>query len=48
MGFGRAFGTETYKLLYFKWITNKDPLYSTRNSVQYSVTTYLEKEFKKG
>ena len=27
-----------YALLYLKWITRNNPLYSTRNSVQYSVT----------
>ena len=33
------FGIEMYKLLYLKWITNKDLLYSTENSAQYSVIT---------
>ena len=28
------FGTDMYPLLYLKWITNKDLLYSTGNSVQ--------------
>ena len=28
----REFGTDMYTLLYLKWITNKDLLYSTRNS----------------
>ena len=29
-------------------IANKDLLYSTRNSTQYSVITYMRKESKKG
>ena len=28
----RVFGTDMYTLLYLKWVTNKDPLYSTPNS----------------
>ena len=32
------FGIDMYTLLYLKWITNKDLLYSTGNSAQYSVT----------
>jgi len=35
----REFGTDMYTLLYLKWITNKDLLYSTGNSAQYYVTT---------
>ena len=35
----REFGIDMYTLLYLKWITNKDLLYSTGNSAQYSVTT---------
>ena len=35
----REFGTDIYTLLYLKWITNKDLLYSTGNSAQYSETT---------
>ena len=30
----REFGKVTYTLLYLKWITNKDPLYSTWNPAQ--------------
>ena len=30
-------------LLYIKWVTNEDLLYSTGNSTQYSVTTYMGK-----
>ena len=33
-GIVRDFGKVTYTLLYFKWITNKDLLYSTWNSAQ--------------
>ena len=33
------FGMHVYTLLYLKWIPNKDLLYSTGNSAQYSVTT---------
>ena len=31
-GMVREFGTDMYTLLYFKWITNKNLLYSTWNS----------------
>ena len=40
-GVVRVSGIDTYTLLYLRWITNKDLLYSTGNSAQYSVTTYL-------
>ena len=30
----REFGMNTYILLYFKWVANKDLLYSTGNSAQ--------------
>ena len=33
-GRDRGFGTDVYTLLYLKWITNKDLLYSTGNSAQ--------------
>ena len=33
------FGVNIHTVLYAKWITNKDPLYSTGNSAQYYVTT---------
>ena len=39
VGIVREFGIDMYTLLYLKWITNKDLLYSTGNSAQYSVTT---------
>ena len=35
----REFGIDIYTLLYLKWITNKDLLYSIRNAAQYSVIT---------
>ena len=38
------FGVSRCKLLYIEWIINKDLLYSTGNSTQYSVITYMRKE----
>ena len=46
-GIGWEFGTDMYTLLYLKQITNKDLLYSTGNSAQYSVITYMGKESEK-
>ena len=46
-GIVREFGMDMYTLLYLKCITNKDLLYSTGNSAQYSLTTSLGKEFEK-
>ena len=40
-------GNGIYTLLYIKQITNKDLLYSTGNSTQYSVMAYMGKESKK-
>ena len=40
-------GIDVYTLPYIKQIINKDPLYSTGNSTQYSVMTYMGKESKK-
>ena len=37
----------TYTLLYIKQITNKNLLYSTGSSTQYSVMAYMGKESKK-
>ena len=34
-------------LVGIRWIANKDLLYSTGNSTQYSVTAYMGKEFYK-
>ena len=33
----REIGVDMYTLIYLKWITNKDILYSTWNSVQFYV-----------
>ena len=38
-GIDWEFGIDMYMLLYLKWITNKDTLYSTGNAAQYSVIT---------
>lgn len=38
-------GTDIYRLLYIKHITNTDLLYSTESSTQYSVMICREKEF---
>ena len=35
-----------YTLLYLKWITNKDLLYSTGNSVQCYVAAWTGEEFE--
>ena len=35
---------DVYIPVYIKWITDKDLLYSTRNSTQYSVMAYMGKE----
>ena len=40
-------GIDVYTLLYIKQITNKDLLYSTGNSTQYSAMAYMGKESKK-
>ena len=37
-GLVREFGMDMYTLLYLKWITNKDRLYSTGNSAQCCVS----------
>ena len=36
---------DMYTLLYLKWITNKDLLYSTENSAQCNVTAWMGEEF---
>ena len=41
-GLVREFGIDTYTLLYLKWITNKDLLYSTGNSAQCYVAAWWE------
>ena len=40
-GIVRDFGKVMYTLLYLKWITNKDLLYSTWNSVQCYVPAWM-------
>ena len=40
-------GIKIYTLWYIKEVTNKDLLYSTRNSIQYSVITYVGKKIWK-
>ena len=40
-GIVREFGMDTYTLLYLKWITNKDLLYSTGNSAQCYVAAWM-------
>ena len=37
-GIARKFGIDMYTLLYLKWITNKDLLYTKENSTQYYIT----------
>ena len=39
-------GIDIYTLLHIKQITNKDLLYSTGNSTQYSVMAFIENESK--
>ena len=46
-GINWEIGIDVYILLYIKQITSKNLLYSTRNSTQYSVMTYMGKESKK-
>ena len=46
-GINQELGVNTHTLLYIKQITNKDLLYSTGKSTQYSVITYMRKESKK-
>ena len=44
-GIVREFGMGMYTLLYLKWITNKDLLYSTGNSAQCYVAFWMGGEF---
>ena len=46
-GINWEFGIDIYPLLYIKLLTNKNLLYSTGNSTQYSVMTYIGIEYKK-
>ena len=40
-GIVREFGMDMYTLLYLKWITNKDLLYSAGNSAQCCVSAWI-------
>ena len=40
-GTARELGMDMYTLLYFKWITNRDLLYSTGNSAQCYVPGWM-------
>ena len=40
-GIVTEFGVDVYTLLYLKWITNKDLLYSTGNSAQCYVAAWM-------
>ena len=42
----REFGMDGYTLLYSKWITNKDLLYSTGNSAQHPVAAWMERKLE--
>ena len=42
-GISWEIGFDIYTLLHIKWITNKDLLYSTGTSPQYSVMVYMGK-----
>ena len=44
-GIVREFRMDVYTLLYLKWITNKDLLYSTGNSAQCYVAAWMGEEF---
>ena len=44
-GLVKEFGMDLCTLLYLKWITNKDPLYSTGHSAQCYVTDWMGGEF---
>ena len=46
-GINKEDGINIYTLLYIKYITNKDLLYSTGNYTQYFVITYKRKESEK-
>ena len=45
-GRDREFGLDMYTLLYLKWKTNKDLLYSTGISAQYYVAAWMGGEFR--
>ena len=39
-------GMDMHTMLYLKWMTNKDLLYSTENSTQCYVTAWMRREFE--
>ena len=41
----RESGMDMYTLLYLKWITNKDLLYSKENTAQCQVAAWMGEEF---
>ena len=45
VGIVREFGVNMYTLLHLKWITNKDLLHSTGNSLQCYVAAWMGGEF---
>ena len=45
-GIVREFGVDMYTLLFLKWITNKDLLYSTGNSVPRYRAAWMQGEFE--
>ena len=45
-GIVKEYGMDMYTLLYLKWITNKDLLYSTGNSAQCYVAAWMGGEFE--
>ena len=46
-GINQELGMNTHTLLYIRYKTNKDLVYSTGNSTQYSVISNMRKESKK-
>jgi len=44
-GIARKFGMAMYTLLYLKWITKKDLLYSTWNLAQCYVAVWMDGKF---
>ena len=46
-GINKVLGVNIHTLLYIRHINNKDLLYSTGNSAQYSGITYMRKDSKK-
>ena len=47
-GINWKIGIDVYTLLYIKYITNKELLYSTGNSTQYSLMVYMGNLKKSG